>query len=124
MDAVKVGVAFGSEYESRNNPENHTAPKDLQMALISLPCLFTWTWGSKVLFSGSRNRELFSIYGMRNELLRHCRIPKVALIDGTINDWTFESMAMDRVLESGNRSLDSRFDARRNPGECIDPGSG
>ena len=41
--------------------------------------------------------ELFSIYGMRNELLRHCHIQKVSLIDGMINNRAFESMAMDRV---------------------------
>ena len=48
-------------------------------------------------FSNVCSHELFSIYGMRNELLRHCHIQKVSLIDGMINNRAFESMAMDRV---------------------------
>ena len=68
---------------------------------------------------GVHRRELFSIYGMRNELQRHCLILKVSLIDGMINDRTLESMAMDRVLECRQ----SRLEPWTMPGECIDLGT-
>ena len=76
-------------------PKSYIAPGELQIALISMH----GPWLKMTIFPGVHRRELFSIYGMRNELQRHCRILKVSLIDGMINDRTLESMAMDRVIE-------------------------
>lgn len=65
------------------------------------------------IFPGVHRRELFSIYGRRNELQRHCRILKVSLMDEVINDRTLESMAMNRVLECRQSRLGPWTDAWR-----------